>query len=95
VGRESEIVNLHTDERLPVNLDDRTVSLSRDAEYLDAYRPLSASGASPATGTHNLEDTELLPVEEPLATGTLFLMIIFLMLTFGIWAIVYGLLLNR
>jgi hypothetical protein len=88
-------MNVHSHRSISVNLDDRAVGASRDEEYLDAYRPLSASGASPATGTHNLEDTELLPVEEPLATGTLFLMIIFLMLTFGIWAIVYGLLLNR
>jgi hypothetical protein len=88
-------MNVHSYRNEPVNLEGRTVHPSRDEEYLDAYRPLTASGASPATGTHNLEDTELLPVEEPLATGTLFLMIIFLMLTFGIWAIVYGLLLNR
>jgi hypothetical protein len=68
---------------------------SGDFEYLDPYRPMRHSTAAPATGSPLKRDTELAPEEEPVATGTLFLMIIFLMLIFGIWAILYALLLER
>jgi hypothetical protein len=66
-----------------------------DDDYLDPYRPLLRSTAAPATGSPLKRDTELAPEQEPVATGTLFLMIIFLMLLFGIWAILYAMLLER
>ena len=67
----------------------------RDLEYLEPYRPLSGVGVAPATGAHEPTADEVVMVEEPVATGTLFLMIVFLMLTFGIWLVVYNLLLSR
>lgn len=51
--------------------------------------------SAPATGSTDPDDTELRPEEEPNTTGTLFLMIIFLMMIFGFWALMYTLLLNR
>ena len=68
---------------------------ARDLEYLDPYIPLSGLAAAPATGSARESGDEVTMVEEPIATGTLFLMVIFLMLTFGIWLVVYNLLLNR
>lgn len=68
---------------------------ARDLEYLDPYIPLSGRDAAPATGSAGESGDEITVVEEPIATGTLFLMVIFLMLTFGIWLVVYNLLLNR
>jgi hypothetical protein len=49
----------------------------------------------PATGSADPARTEMTPEEEPNASGTLFLMVIFLMLIFGFWAILYVMLLNR
>ncbi len=53
----------------------------------DPYSPLPA----PPTGA----PTSLPEEEEPIATGTFFLMIVFLMLIAGIWAILYLTLLGR
>lgn len=39
--------------------------------------------------------TELSPEEEPTTTGTLFIMVLFLMALAGLWAIMYFTLLNR
>ena len=39
--------------------------------------------------------TGIPPDEEPVFTGTLFLMVILLMLIFGFWAMMYGTLLDR
>lgn len=39
--------------------------------------------------------TELRPEEEPTTTGTLFIMVLFLMALGGMWAIMYITLLNR
>lgn len=64
------------------------------AAYADPYAPLPVF-ARPATGVENVEDTELLPEDLPVATGTLFIMIIFLMMIGALWAIVYLMLLNR
>jgi hypothetical protein len=50
---------------------------------------------APATGSADPRETELTPEEEPVTTGTLFLMIVFLMLIFGFWALLYGMLLHR
>jgi hypothetical protein len=64
--------------------------------YLDAYAPLPP-GALPATGI-DLDDptlAEIPPGSEPVATGTLFIMIIFLMLIGALWGSVYFMLLNR
>lgn len=49
----------------------------------------------PGTGSADPAQTELAPEEEPTTTGTLFLMIIFLMLIFGFWITLYITLLNR
>ncbi len=48
-----------------------------------------------AMGSDWPEDTEFGPGEEPVATGTFFLMIVFLMLIFGFWVMMYVLLLGR
>lgn len=50
---------------------------------------------TPATGSADPDETELRPGEEPKTTGTLFLMIVFLMMIFGFWALMYSLLLER
>ncbi len=39
--------------------------------------------------------SELPPEEEPVFTGTLFLMVVLLMLIFGFWVMMYATLLNR
>jgi hypothetical protein len=64
------------------------------AAYLDPYRPLPPTPA-PATGSADRRDTELVPEEEPITTGTLFLTIVLLMIIGGIWVVAYGFLLNR
>ena len=68
---------------------------TRDRAYLDAYVPLSPGGVAPATGSASSDETEIEGEEQPIATGTLFLTIVLLMLIFGIWAILYGMLLGR
>lgn len=50
---------------------------------------------SPATGTPDPTQTEIAPGEEPVATGTLFLMIVLLMIVAGIWSMLYVTLLHR
>ncbi|HSH45255.1 MAG TPA: hypothetical protein VK966_05340 [Longimicrobiales bacterium] len=50
---------------------------------------------TPATGSERPEDTELSPEEEPRATGTLFLVMIILMIIVAIWVIMYLRLLDR
>lgn len=49
----------------------------------------------PATGTDKPEETELDPDEEPTTTGTLFLTLVFLMLIFGMWVMMYLILIER
>ena len=49
----------------------------------------------PATGSADPDDTELLPGEEPKTTGTLFLVMIILMIIAAIWVILYIRLLDR
>ncbi len=48
-----------------------------------------------ASGSNDPADTELTPGEEPVATGTLFLVTIILMIIVAIWVIVYLRLLER
>jgi flagellar biogenesis protein FliO len=50
---------------------------------------------APATGSDRPEDTELAPEEEPRTTGTLFLVMIILMIIVAIWVIMYMRLLDR
>ena len=50
---------------------------------------------APAPGPAEPAQTGIAPGEEPVATGTLFLMVILLMLIAGIWGIVYQMLLTR
>jgi hypothetical protein len=50
---------------------------------------------APGTGSADPAKTELGPGEEPVATGTLFLTMLILMLIGAIWVIVYARLINR
>lgn len=54
-----------------------------------------APRTAPATGTSDPEQTELAPEEEPETSGTLFLTLVLLMIIFGLWVLVYLMLLNR
>ena len=49
----------------------------------------------PATGSSDPRDTELLTGEEPTTTGTLFLVMIILMIIVAVWVILYVRLLER
>lgn len=53
------------------------------------------AGLTPATGSADPADIELLPGEEPTTTGTLFLVMIILMIIVAIWVIMYIRLLDR
>jgi hypothetical protein len=57
--------------------------------YDDPYRPLPS--APPGSEGAIAELAE----EEPVTTGTLFLTLILLMMIFGFWAMMYGVLLQR
>jgi hypothetical protein len=46
-------------------------------------------GNAPPTGSADRADTELPPEEEPVVTGTLFLVTIILMIIGAIWVIMY------
>lgn len=50
---------------------------------------------APGTGSDDYWATELSPGEEPVVTGTLFLVILLLMFTGAIWVILYLRLLER
>jgi hypothetical protein len=50
---------------------------------------------APGTGSADPAKTELAPGDEPVATGTLFLTMLILMLIGAIWVIVYARLINR
>lgn len=65
-------------------------------DHPDARPPTfpSVPGA-PGAGPADPAPTELTPGEEPVATGTLFLTILILMLIGAIWVIVYARLINR
>ncbi|HEX5831321.1 MAG TPA: hypothetical protein VFY16_10100, partial [Gemmatimonadaceae bacterium] len=60
-----------------------------------AAAPNPVDASAPATGTADVRETELMPEEEPVTTGTLFLMVILLMIVAGFWVILYGRLLDR
>lgn len=65
-------------------------------DHPDARPPSFPSVPSaPGTGSADPAKTELAPGEEPVATGTLFLTILILMLIGAIWVIVYARLINR
>ena len=55
----------------------------------------SNAPAAPATGSADRAFTELAPGEEPVATGTLFLTVIILMIIAAFWAIIYMRLIDR
>lgn len=59
------------------------------------FSPSIAEGPRPPAESIDQQPAELAPDEEPTTTGTLFLMLIFLMLIFGFWAMMYMVLLNR
>lgn len=52
-------------------------------------------GSAPATGTDDYWKTELHPGEEPVVTGTLFSVMIILMIIAAVWIIMYLRLLDR
>jgi len=58
------------------------------SEIPDPYRPLPPAEAAPPAAL-------IAPDEQPNSTGTLFLMMIFLMMIGGLWVIVYLILLHR
>ena len=51
--------------------------------------------AARAKGSAKPSETELRPGEEPDTRGTLFFMVVFLMLIYGFWIMMYNLLLHR
>ncbi len=57
--------------------------------------PRDEAGRVPATGSSDPADTELFPGEEPTTTGTLFLVMIILMIIAAVWVILYLRLLDR
>ena len=57
--------------------------------------PLPDAPAAPATGAVDRAFTELAAGEEPVATGTLFLTVVILMIIAAFWAIIYLRLLDR
>lgn len=63
------------------------------AHETDAGTPPHETDAG--TPPHERGPTELSPDEEPNTTGTLFIMILFLMAMGGLWAMMYFILLNR
>lgn len=74
--------------------EDRDARARWEEAYADAYGPLPPPEV-PATGTEESDATELRPGEEPVVTGTLFIMILFLMVIAALWVIVFGYLINR
>jgi hypothetical protein len=62
--------------------------------YMDPYGPLPPAEV-PATGSAEREHTELEPEDEPVVPGTLFFMILLLMIIGGYWVIMFGYLVNR
>lgn len=58
-------------------------------------RQPAPADTAPATGALAPEQTELAPEEEPVATGTLFLTMIILMIIGAVWVTVYTFLLAR
>ena len=74
--------------------DDLQRDLRHDLRHADPYADAYTAPA-PATGSASPAATELPPGEQPVVTGTLFLMMIFLMMIAGFWGIMYYLLLNR
>lgn len=57
--------------------------------------PRDEAGHVPATGSSDPGKTELHPDEEPTTTGTLFLVMIILMIIGAVWVILYLRLLDR
>jgi hypothetical protein len=60
-----------------------------------AEREPLGPGSAPATGTDDYWKTELQPGEEPVVTGTLFAVMIILMIITAVWVIMYLRLLDR
>lgn len=58
-------------------------------------RERDEAGLVPATGSDYPEETELSPDEEPTTTGTLFAVMVILMIIAAVWVIVYLRLLDR
>ena len=56
--------------------------------------PTGAEGGE-GTAPHEAEQPGLSPDEEPTTTGTLFVMLLFLMALAGMWALMYMVLLER
>lgn len=57
--------------------------------------PDDAAAADRTTGADDPAATSIQPAEQPDLRGTLFIMIIFLMMIFGFWLLMYFELLNR
>ena len=50
---------------------------------------VTGTGNPPDSGVSDVPRTQLLPEEEPVVTGTLFLTLILLMIIAGFWVIIY------
>ncbi|HET9983922.1 MAG TPA: hypothetical protein VFQ38_10060 [Longimicrobiales bacterium] len=59
------------------------------------HTPEPRMNPAPATGTTDPRLTEMAAEEEPVTTGTLFLMLVFLMMIAGFWGLMYVTLLQR
>lgn len=58
-------------------------------------KPRDEAGRVPATGSADPRETELYAGEEPTTTGTLFLVMIILMIIVAVWVILYVRLFDR
>lgn len=59
------------------------------------YAPERAMGPAPAAGAADARLAEPGQEEEPVTTGTLFLMLMFLMMIAGFWGLMYATVLHR
>ena len=72
--------------------------LDQDSPAPDVVADLAlgmGAATAPATGSASRDATELPADEQPVVTGTLFLMMVFLMMVAGFWGIMYYTLLHR
>jgi hypothetical protein len=57
--------------------------------------PDDSTANAPATGSTDPDATEITPDTEPNASGTLFLMLVLLIIIGAVWVVMYRLLLQR
>ncbi len=67
----------------------------RNGEPERGFTEASVESTREEADTGDREETGIRPEEEPVVTGTLFIMILFLMALAGMWGIMYLMLLER